>query len=41
MIRKRTIFIISSNYYKDISDKIEKEALEVIRENNMEYVFFI
>ena len=38
MIRKRTIFIISSNYYKDISDKIEKEALEVIRENNMEYV---
>ena len=38
MIRKRTIFIISSNYYKNISDQLEKEAIEIIKENNMDFV---
>ena len=38
MKRKNTIFIISSNYYSDISKKLEKDAIDVIKKSKMDFI---
>ncbi len=38
MKRKKSILIISSNYYSEISKKLEKDAIEVIKKNNMDFI---
>ena len=37
MKRKKSILVISSNYYSNISKKLEKEAIEEIKKNNMDF----
>ena len=38
MKRKKSILVISSNYYSDISKKLEKDAIEEIKKNNMDFI---
>ncbi len=37
MNRKKNILIVSSNYYKEISDELEEEAKKTITDNNMNF----
>ena len=37
MKRKKNILVVSSNYYKEISDKLEKETVSTIKKNSMNF----
>ena len=37
MKRKKNILVVSSNYYKEISDKLEKETVSIIKKNSMNF----
>ena len=38
MKRKKNILIISSDYYSDIAKKLEKDAIEEIKKNKMDFI---